>query len=90
MEELTIINDTPFYLEPDITKTPMFILPRDVEVTMLSKNDVWYKVEYRTYKGYIKRKDASISSEKFSKIMISIPKEHAVSLYEALKFSLKK
>ena len=86
----TVIRNTQFYPVPDIESAPILEIPEHVEVSIISTNDVWCKVIYVIYTGYIKRKDLSISSEKSSNIVISIPKEHAVSLYEALKFVLKK
>ena len=89
-QDAKVLQNTPLYPEPDVISIPLFDLIENTDVKVLKKNDVWCFVEYNFTTGYCKRKDLGILSEKTSNIMISIPKEHAVSLYEALKFALKK
>ncbi len=51
-------------------------------------NKLWWKVTYSGYTGYVKTKFLKSENDNVDFIMISIPRDVAVELYEALKFSL--
>lgn len=91
MEEMVLAKDVSVYDEPDITLNPIFCLPSGTKVHILQKNDVWCKIscDYIST-GYVRRKSLGMLSDRTSNIMISIPRDCAVSLYEALKYSLNK
>lgn len=69
------------------------LIPDGSTVAVLEQNDNWCKVTYNNYTGYVMKAylsfDNSDSGEKTSKIMLSLPRDCAQALYEALKYSLK-
>jgi len=86
MHEAKILNGTSLY--PDLNSLPALELPEGVTVSVLEEDKEWTKIHYKTVVGYVSTKD--LATDKISNVMISIPRECANSLYEALKFALKK
>lgn len=68
-------------------------IPRGASVAIIEKGTDWCKVTYNGETGYVMTQylsSAAPSGEsKTSNTVISIPKDTAITLYEALKYSLK-
>ncbi len=90
MQEASVLQTTPLFADTDPMSEPIMKLPAGITVSVLETGKHWMKIHYMGQTGYVVRGDLCILSDKVSNIMISIPKEHANSLYEALKFALKK
>lgn len=68
-------------------------IPNGATVAVVEHKDKWCKVTYNDYTGYVMTEYLSFNNsdgdQKESKLMLSIPRDCALALYEALKYSLK-
>lgn len=75
-------------------------MSRDSEIiTTLNKDDVvaildrsnllWYKIAHNEYTGYVKSKFVKSEDDAFDNVYLCIPREAALSLYEALSYVLR-
>ena len=72
------------------TSARIALIPEGEIVQVIEMGEIWSRVTYGDKSGYVMTKylDTNVG-EKVSKLMISIPRDCAVALYEALKYSLK-
>ena len=63
-------------------------IPNGATVAVVDHGNEWSKVTYNNYTGYVMTEFLSFDEED-GEVMLTIPREIALALYEALKTSLK-
>ena len=92
MEYATVIGGALNLREDtDIKSNRITSIPSGSNVAVIEKGLVWCKVIYNAYTGYVMTKFLQMESDNDGEmITISISKEAAKELYDALKLSLDK
>ena len=76
--------------DKDTNSTRITRIPNKSNVAVIEKEPDWCKVVYNEYTGYVMAKFLEFESDSENeKITISISKDCAKELYDALKLSLK-
>ena len=70
------------------------LIPNGSRIAIIEKGAVWAKAVYNEYTGYVMIKylhfeEESSSEDDVEMVTITVPRDVALSLYEALKTSLK-
>lgn len=77
--------------ETDTKSTRITSIPNGSTVAVIEKGTEWCKIVYNAYTGYVMAKFLQFSSESDDDLVtISVSKESATEMYEALKLSLDK
>ena len=61
----------------------------DIVVILDRSNLLWYKIAHNEYTGYIKSKLIKCEDDAADNVYLCIPRDHALSLYEALSYVLR-
>lgn len=90
-ETATVMYDKAHLMStPSSTSIKIMDLKKGDVITIEEKTSkLWWKITYEDYTGYMKTKYLKSENGNVDYIMISIPRDAAVELYEALKFSLE-
>lgn len=91
METATVVGGSlNMRKDTDTNSTRITIIPSGSKVAVIEKGSVWCKAVYNEYTGYVMTKYLSFESDSTdnSKITISLQRDVAKALYEALKVSL--
>ena len=81
--------------EPDVESDLIAQINPDTSVAVIEHGCMWSRIIKDSYDGFCKTEylnfenGSELVSEKESDLLISIPRECACALYNALKFSLK-
>lgn len=94
MEEhaVVLMDQVNLMSQPMKNATYLTRIDKGSTVLVLEKEDkLWWKVQYDDYIGYIKSKflKSESANDDYIDIMISLPRDCAIALYDALRFSLK-
>ena len=77
--------------EKSINSTKLTTIPNGARVAVTEHKDDWCNVIYNAYTGYVMTKYLSFESDgDDNKVTITLTREDATTLYEALKLSLNK
>lgn len=74
--------------DTDIKSNRITSIPNGSDVAVLEKGLVWCKVVYNAYTGYVMAQFLKFEGDSDDNVTISISKEAAKELYDALKLSL--
>jgi len=75
--------------EPDIKSEKITSIPNGTKIAVVEKSDVWCKAIYNMYTGYVMTKYLEFESDGDDDLItVSLSKDCAMALYEALKLSL--
>lgn len=77
--------------EKNTNSERLAVIPNATNVAVLERNDDWCKIVYNAYTGYVMTKFLKFESTGEDKdITITLSRENALALYEALRLSLNK
>ena len=87
-------HDFTLHADADEYSDSLAEIKQDTVVAVVEYGDVWCKIIRDLYEGFCKTNDLQFENDgmnehKTSPLMISIPRDCAYALYNALKFSLK-
>ena len=86
---------TNIFAEPDVDSRLVAIVDKDSNVAVIEHSSLWSKIVFNSYEGFCETENLILENGgdhhtyKESTIPISLPKDLACALYNALKFSLK-
>ena len=86
---------TNLFAEPSIDSMLITQIDLETSVAVVEHGSLWSKIIFNTYEGFCETQNLSFencgdnNTDKTSKITISLTRETACVLYNALKFSLK-
>lgn len=78
----------PLHSDANIDSEITTVIPANTTVAILEKGEVWSKTVFNEYTGYLLNVFLKFESEGEDKIVLSLSRENAQTLYLALKLSL--
>lgn len=84
----TIEDMVPLHSDANIDSKITTVIPANTTVAILEKGEVWSKTVFNEYTGYLLNVFLKFESEGEDKIVLSLSRENAQTLYLALKLSL--
>lgn len=77
--------------EKSVNSTRLTSIPNNTRIAVISNENEWCKIVYNSYTGYVLTKYLKFESGgDDNNVLITISRDDALALYEALKLSLEK
>ena len=95
MQYASTSSTTNIYKEPSIDSDLLGQINAETNVAVVEHGLLFSRIIYNLYEGFCETRNLNFENsgdsdkEKESQVMISVPRECAVALYNSLKFSLK-
>ena len=90
MNAAVLFDNVPVMFNASSDADRVTLLNKGDNVAVLEKTSkLWWKVAHNEFSGYVKTKYLKSENEDFGDVIISMPRECALALYEALKFALE-